>query len=73
MRVLAILAIFVFHCTRPFDADGWHIKNSTTYIALDVWKEFAMTWGMPLILLISGASVFFALGKVNWREYLKGI
>ena len=73
LRVLAILAIFVFHCTRPFDADGWHIKNPTTYIAIGVWKEFAMTWGMPLILLISGASVYFALEKVSGRKYLKGI
>ena len=43
LRVLAILAIFVFHCTRPFDSDGWHIKNPTTYNVLDVWKEFAAT------------------------------
>jgi surface polysaccharide O-acyltransferase-like enzyme len=73
LRVLTILAIFVFHCTRPFDADDWLIKNLTTYNAIDVWKEFAMTWGMPLILLISGASVFFALGKVSPGKYLKGI
>jgi glucan biosynthesis protein C len=73
LRVLAILAIFVFHCTRPFDADDWSIKNPTTYPLIDIWKEFAMTWGMPLILFISGASVFFVLGKVSVRRYLKGI
>lgn len=73
LRVLTVLAIFVFHCTRPFDTDGWHIKNPTTYMALDVWKEFAMTWGMPLILIISGASVFFALGKVSPGKYVKGL
>jgi glucan biosynthesis protein C len=73
LRVLAILAIFVFHCTRPFDMDGWNIKNPATFPAIDVWKEFAMTWGMPLILLISGASVFFALRKVSAGKYLKGL
>jgi glucan biosynthesis protein C len=73
LRVLAILAIFVFHCTRPFDTDDWNIKNPATYLAIDVWKEFAMTWGMPLILLISGASAFFALEKVSGGKYLKGI
>ncbi|HSF83301.1 MAG TPA: acyltransferase family protein [Anaerolineales bacterium] len=73
LRVLAILAIFVFHCTRPFDTDDWNIKNLSTYLAIDVWKEFAMTWGMPLILLISGASIFFALGKVSGGKYLKGL
>jgi glucans biosynthesis protein C len=73
LRVLAILAIFVFHCTRPFDADDWNIKNTVTYISIDVWKEFAMTWGMPLILIISGASVFFSLGKMGGGKYLIGL
>jgi glucan biosynthesis protein C len=73
LRVLAILAIFVFHCTRPFDTDDWGIKNATTYLFVTVWKEYAITWGMPLILLISGASAFFALGKVSPGKYIKGI
>jgi len=73
LRVMAILAIFVFHCTRPFDTDDWNIKNPVTYGSIDIWKEFAMSWGMPLILIISGASVFFALGKVSPGKYLKGL
>jgi len=73
LRVLTILAIFVFHCTRAFDPDGWHIKNPNTYMFLDVWKDFATSWGLPLILLISGSSVFHLLGKVNVGTYIKGI
>lgn len=73
LRVLAILAIFVFHSTRLFDTDDWSIKNGVTYQAVTVWKEFAITWGMPLILVISGASVFLALDKVSVGKYLKGL
>lgn len=73
LRVLTILAVFVFHCTRPFDTDDWTIKNLATYMAMDVWKEFCMIWGMPLILIVSGASVFYALEKVHVGDYLKGI
>ncbi len=73
LRVLTILAFFVFHCTRAFDPDGWHIKNQTTNKFLDVWKDFATSWGLPLILLISGASVFYALGKVTPGPYIKGV
>ena len=73
LRVLTILAIFVFHCTRAFDPDGWHIKNPTTYMFLDVWKDFATSWGLPLILLISGASVYYAMGKVSAGKYVVGI
>ena len=71
--MLAILAIFVFHCTRLFDTDDWSIKNLTTYLAVDVWKDFCYSWGMPLILIISGASAFLALDKVRLGKYLKGL
>jgi len=73
LRVLAILAIFVFHTTRLFDPDGWLIKNPTTYTFVNVWKEFATSWGMPLILIISGASAFYALGKVRPGKYVLGL
>jgi glucan biosynthesis protein C len=73
LRVLAILAIFVFHNSRPFDTYGWAIKNPTTYAFVDVWNGFATIWGMPLILVISGASIFYSLGKVGAGTYLKGL
>ena len=73
LRVLAILAIFLFHNTRFFDTYDWGIKNATTYAFVDVWNGFATIWGMPLILVISGASVFYSLGKVGAGQYLKGI
>lgn len=73
LRVIAILAIFVFHCTRLFDTDDWSIKNPTTYLFVTQWKEFAIIWGMPLILFISGASAYFALGKYRPVQYIKGI
>lgn len=34
LRVLAILAVFVFHSSRFFDTDGWHVKNPTTYFGV---------------------------------------
>jgi glucan biosynthesis protein C len=73
LRVLAILAVFVFHSTRLFDTDDWTIKNPTNYLFVDVWRDFATSWGMPLILLISGASLFYALGKTTPGRFIKGI
>lgn len=73
LRVLAILGIFIFHCTRFFDTDDWAIKNQTTYMFVNVWKQYTNIWGMPLILIISGASVFYALGKFSPGKYIKGI
>ncbi len=73
LRVLVVLAIFVFHNTRLFDTYGWGIKNPTTYAFVNVWNGFATIWGMPLILVISGASVYYSLGKAGAGQYLKGI
>jgi peptidoglycan/LPS O-acetylase OafA/YrhL len=73
LRVLAILAIFVYHCALIFAPDPFSIKNSTTYQFVDDWSDFAAIWGLPMIFFISGASVFYALGKASPGKYLKGI
>ena len=73
LRVIAILAIFVFHSTRAFDTDDWTLKNPTTYLTVTMWKEFAISWGMPLILMISGSSAFLALEKLHPGKYIKGL
>jgi glucan biosynthesis protein C len=63
VRVFAILMVFVYHSSRFFNLETWHIKNPTTYAWVEVWNRFAANWMMPLILVISGASLFFAVGK----------
>jgi peptidoglycan/LPS O-acetylase OafA/YrhL len=73
LRVLAILSIFVYHCALIFAPDPFSIKNSTTYQFIDDLGELAGLWGLPLIFIISGASVFYALGKLGGGKYLKGI
>jgi len=73
LRALAILAIFVYHCALIFAPDPFSIKNSITYQFIDDVSDFAAIWGLPLIFIISGASVFYALGKVGPGKYLKGI
>jgi peptidoglycan/LPS O-acetylase OafA/YrhL len=30
IRVFAILTVFIFHSTRFFDSDDWHVKNANT-------------------------------------------
>ena len=63
LRVLAISAVFVFHSGRFFDTGGWHVKNPTTYFGMQVWTTFLGDWLMPFIFVISGASLFYALGS----------
>lgn len=73
LRVLAILAVFTYHCTLIFAPDPFLIKNATLYPYLDDLGALVGLWGMPLIFFISGSSVFYALGKYTPGKYIKSI
>ena len=63
VRVLAILSVFFYHSTRFFNLGDWHVKNAVTYIGVDALERFMEIWMMPLVFLISGASIFYAMNK----------
>ena len=71
LRVLGILVVFVFHSTRFFNNEDWHVKNLTWYPWLEVWNKFAVTWMMPLMFVISGASLFYSVGKGGAGKFIK--
>lgn len=74
LRGFAVFAVFALHhATRFFDTDDWFIKNAVTYPFMQVWLEFCTSWGMPLILIISGASAFMALDRYRPGKYLGGL
>jgi peptidoglycan/LPS O-acetylase OafA/YrhL len=69
LRVLMIVFVFVFHASRFFDTEFWHVKNATTYEGVDIWIAALGNWLMPMIFIVSGASMFLALdrGRANRR------
>jgi len=70
LRVLAILVVFLYHSTRFFNLGDWHIKNVNTFVWVEIWNVFATRWMMPLFFIISGASLFYAIGKSGgWRRF----
>jgi len=71
LRVMGILTVFVYHSGRFFNSEGWHVKNATTYFGVDVWETILANWMMPLIFAISGASLFYALGKGRPGQFVK--
>ncbi len=70
LRVFAILIVFLYHSTRFFNLGDWHVKNIDTYVWVEIWNVFATRWMMPLFFIISGASLFYAIGKsAGWRRF----
>jgi hypothetical protein len=58
---MAVLAVFLFHTTRFFDPLDWHVKNATVHAFLLPPMMFFAAWAMPLLFVVSGAAVFYAL------------
>ena len=71
LRVLAFGAVFLYHSSRFFDSSDWHIKNSQASPLVDTLKGIFDLWGMPLIFLISGASIFLALRPGGALRFLR--
>ena len=70
LRVIAIFIVLLYHSTRFFDLGDWHVKNVNTYLWVEVWNIFIIRWLMPLFFIISGASLFYAIGKSGgWRKF----
>jgi glucan biosynthesis protein C len=63
--------VFVYHSSRFFNMGDWHVKNPTWYPWVEVWNGFAGTWLMPLMFVISGASLFYAVGKGGAGKFAK--
>jgi len=70
LRVLAILFVLIYHSTRFFNLEDWEVKNPVRYEWVEIWNLFSWNWMMPLIFVISGASLFYAVGKTGAGRFV---
>lgn len=71
LRVAAIIILLFYHTGMFFNTWGWHIKSeeqSKIFNYIMIWFHF---WRMPLLLFISGAGTYFALGFRSSGKFLK--
>jgi glucan biosynthesis protein C len=70
LRVLGMMTVFVFHCGRFFDTEGWHVKSPRTTPVVTMFVIFAVQWMMPLFFILSGIGAYHSLAQHNWRQFL---
>ena len=63
LRVIAIGFLLLFHTGMLFVGWGWHIENAETADVLMMPMDIAHRLRMPLLFVIAGASIWFALGR----------
>lgn len=72
LRVLAILLIFVYHSSRPFDnMESWHVKNNELTGAFDLLAVLGGLWIMPLFFVLSGAGAYFSLRSRTLEAFVR--
>jgi len=73
LRVIAMLTVFVFHCTRFFCTEDWHLKvpASEQSDILALLRTFLIgVWFMELFFLVSGFATAYSLRRRSGGQYL---
>ncbi len=63
LRVIAIFLLLFFHTGMLFVGWGWHITNAETIPALQLPMDLVHRLRMPLLFVIAGAGMWFALQR----------
>jgi surface polysaccharide O-acyltransferase-like enzyme len=63
LRVIAIFVLLFFHTGMLFVGWGWHIVNAETIPALQWPMDIAHRLRMPLLFVIAGGGMWFALQR----------
>jgi len=66
-----MLAVFIYHCTRFFDTEGWHLKNPEQSEVLFIsMRGLIWPWVMELFFLLSGVGTWYALKSRQVGSYV---
>jgi glucans biosynthesis protein C len=71
LRVIAIFLLLFFHTGMLFVGWGWHITNAETIPGLALPMDLAHRLRMPLLFVIAGAGMWFALRSRSTAEFTR--
>jgi glucan biosynthesis protein C len=71
LRVIAIFVLLFFHTGMLFVGWGWHITNAETIPALQWPMDLAHRLRMPLLFVIAGAGMWYALQRRTLGEFTR--
>jgi len=71
LRVLAILVLLFFHTGMLFTGWGWHIENAQVIESLQRPMDIAHRLRMPLLFVVAGAGMWFALGSRTGMQVIR--
>lgn len=63
LRILAFGLLVLYHVGMFYVPWSWHVKNPTTFAALEPWMRLTNPWRMSLLFVISGLATGLMLGR----------
>ena len=70
IRVIAVLGVFVYHTSQPFDIVEFSIKNAEQTPLITAVYGFMYPFTMPLFFLVAGIGSWLSLRRRSGRQYL---
>ncbi|RYE82885.1 MAG: hypothetical protein EOO65_04820, partial [Methanosarcinales archaeon] len=67
----AFTLLIFFHTALFFSHWEWFLKNNVISYSLNYPLVFLIQWRMPLLFIISGAGVYWSLGKRSVETFIK--
>lgn len=72
IKVLAMLVVFLYHCSMFFNSFDWHIKNNfIDYTYIEFFSLLVGNWIMPIFFVLSGMATYYALNRRNSKSFIK--
>jgi peptidoglycan/LPS O-acetylase OafA/YrhL len=71
LRVIAIFVLLFFHTGMMFVGWGWHVVNEQTIHGLVIPMDISHRLRMPLLFVIAGAGMWFALRRRTGGQLFK--
>jgi glucan biosynthesis protein C len=71
LRVIAIFVLLFFHTGMMFVGWGWHVTNEQTIDGLVIPMDISHRLRMPLLFVIAGAGMWFALRRRTGAQLFK--
>jgi len=70
MGMLVVLGLIFFHTGQIFYGGNFYVMNEPFSMAALVFVAFASLWGMPLMFLISGITIWHSLRKRTTGDFI---
>ena len=70
LKVIIVFGVFLYHAAQPFVLTTWLVTAPERSVVLSVLAGAGYLFGMPLMFLLAGATIWLALGRRGLNGFI---